>query len=547
MAKRKGRTNLVSRVRALEEAVELSTDRLEPDAVEEAARVVRQVDRRLAISGDATVVALAGATGSGKSSTFNALAGSGLAATGVKRPTTSQAMAATWGADSAEELLDWLQVPQRHALPAKSGTAGLVLLDLPDHDSTELQHRMEVDRLVQLVDLLIWVVDPQKYADAALHDHYLKPLADHSEVMLVVLNQIDRLPTEQVERCVRDLRRLLDSEGLAKTPIFAVSARTGLGMEQLRDRLAELAKNKTAAGQRLSADVAAAAGKLSAETGHRDVLEAVSRSHQNRLNETLAQAAAVPVVVEAVERAWRRRGGIATGWPALSWIAKLKPDPLRRLHLDRFSSSRATKEIDPARISRTSLPATTGVQRARMETAIRDLAADSCVGMPRGWVDAVKSAARSRENSLGDDLDRAVAQTDLEMDRNTGWWKVIRVLQWALIAAVVVGFVWLGIAFFLAYLQAPPLPAVTWWGVPAPTVLTLGGVLAGVALALLSKVAVNIGARAKAARVRSALLQAISRVSYEHIITPVDEELRRYGQARTAINRAMGSPGGSSR
>ena len=38
---------------------------------------------------------------------------------------------------------------------------------------------MEVDRLVQLVDMLVWVVDPQKYADAAIHDRYLKPLAQH--------------------------------------------------------------------------------------------------------------------------------------------------------------------------------------------------------------------------------------------------------------------------------------------------------------------------------------------------------------------------------
>ena len=44
---------------------------------------------------------------------------------------------------------------------------GLVLLDLPDHDSTEVAHHLEVDRLVQLADLLVWVLDPQKYADAA--------------------------------------------------------------------------------------------------------------------------------------------------------------------------------------------------------------------------------------------------------------------------------------------------------------------------------------------------------------------------------------------
>ena len=41
--------------------------------------------------------------------------------------------------------------------------------------------------------MLIWVVDPQKYADAALHDRYLKPLARHADVMMIVLNQVDRL------------------------------------------------------------------------------------------------------------------------------------------------------------------------------------------------------------------------------------------------------------------------------------------------------------------------------------------------------------------
>ena len=56
------------------------------EVVDEAYRVGLQVDRRLALSGGATVVALAGATGSGKSSTFNALTGTDLATVGVRRP-----------------------------------------------------------------------------------------------------------------------------------------------------------------------------------------------------------------------------------------------------------------------------------------------------------------------------------------------------------------------------------------------------------------------------------------------------------------------------
>ena len=114
----------------------------------------------------------------------------------MRRPTTSTALACSLGEDSAEELLDWLAVPRRHALEADprlaAGLDGLVLLDLPDHDSTEVAHRLEVDRLVQLVDMLVWVVDPQKYADAALHERYLRPLASHADVMMVVLNQVDR-------------------------------------------------------------------------------------------------------------------------------------------------------------------------------------------------------------------------------------------------------------------------------------------------------------------------------------------------------------------
>ena len=58
---------------------------------------------------------------------------------------------------------------------------GVVLLDLPDHDSTEVSHHLEVDRIVKLADLLVWVLDPQKYADAAVHDRYLAPLASHAE------------------------------------------------------------------------------------------------------------------------------------------------------------------------------------------------------------------------------------------------------------------------------------------------------------------------------------------------------------------------------
>ena len=543
LARRDDTAHLVQRVRALGEAADLCDGRVDAEAVSQARRVVDQADRRLAVSGDATVVALAGATGSGKSSLFNALSGTDLATVGVRRPTTSSALACSWGADSAEELLDWLQVPRRHAVekdPAMAAALdGLVLLDLPDHDSTAAAHRVEVDRLVQLVDVLVWVVDPQKYADAALHDRYLKPLADHADVMMVVLNHVDTLTPAQREQCLRDLRRLLASEGLGRVSVLPISAATGEGVDALRKALAKQVADKLAAARRLAADVAGAARRLADQSGTAKGAE-LSGASVDRMNQTLAAAAGVPVVTEAVGRAWRLRGGLATGWPALSWLAKLKPDPLRRLHLDRLRSGGARKEIDPSRVGRTSLPSTTGVERARVETALRALADDASDGMNRGWSQAVRAAARSRQDALPDALDRAVATTDLDLDKHRGWWNVVRVLQWLLIVAVVAGLLWLGSAFVLAYLQLPPLPKVSWWGFPAPTVLTIGGVLAGLVLAGLSRVGVEVGARRRAARARTSLRSAIARVSDDLVLAPVNEERRRYGDARKALLRAQG-------
>ena len=138
-------------------------------------------------------------------------------------------MAAIWGTRGGGAA-GLAAVPRRHSVdaveqrPAEPRLDGLVLLDLPDHDSTAVAHRLEVDRLVALVDLLVWVVDPQKYADAALHERYLQPLAGHADVMIVVLNQADLLPPDARAACLNDLRRLLAAEGLGPVPVLATSA-----------------------------------------------------------------------------------------------------------------------------------------------------------------------------------------------------------------------------------------------------------------------------------------------------------------------------------
>ena len=126
---------------------------------------------------------------------------------------------------------------------------------------------MTVDRMVPLVDMLIWIVDPQKYADAALHDGYLKPLAPYPDAMVVVLNQADRLAPEQLTKALTDLRALLDREGLAKSPVMAMSALTGMGVKDVRALLETVVRDKTMTAKRFATDVTERANALGATLG----------------------------------------------------------------------------------------------------------------------------------------------------------------------------------------------------------------------------------------------------------------------------------------
>src|SRR6478736_4797981 len=259
-------SDIGARIDGLDDAARAARGRLDDALVDGAAGVVDRAAGRLRLSATHTVVGIAGATGSGKSSTFNALTGLELSAVGVRRPTTSWATACVWGRDGADELLAWLGIPPRHQTTRDSmldsGRSekqaeldGVVLLDLPDHDSTEVAHHLEVDRLVSLADLLVWIVDPQKYADAAIHDRYLKPAVDQHDVVIVVLNHIDTVPVDRRQSMIDDVRRLLDQDGLTRVPVMAISARGGIGVAELRAEIARRAEEKQSTRTRIDADI----------------------------------------------------------------------------------------------------------------------------------------------------------------------------------------------------------------------------------------------------------------------------------------------------
>lgn len=535
-------SDIGARLDGLEKAVDAAQGRVEASVLEQTSALVVRTASRLKISADHTVVALAGATGSGKSTTFNALTGLELSAVGVRRPTTSWATACVWGAEGAPELLEWLGIPPRHQVTrdsmlsvgkSKDELDGVILLDLPDHDSTEVTHHLEVDRLVALADMLIWVLDPQKYADAAIHDRYLAQLTGHQDIMLVVLNQIDRVPAEGREAMVDDVRRLLVADGLTGVQVLPVSSREGWGVAELRAEIARKVASKKVAKKRLEADLRSAATTLQSYTGTAPV-PALSSERVGALEDAFADAAGVPTVVKAVEESTRLRANQATGWPVTSWVSKFKPDPLKRLHLNLGADAKALTGA-----ARTSVPGTTQVQRARVDTEVRALVDDLTVGFKQNWAHSVRAASVSRLPDVGDRLDRALATTDLGADRIPMWANAVRVLQWILITAALTGAAWMALLVFgsAAGLPDVPTPEVAGW--PLPTLLLGGGVVLGVILALVCRVLVSLTAKRRAQVADHRLRAAIREVSDELVVTPVRAELEAYATTRAGIDAAL--------
>lgn len=398
---------LPTRLDALRELVGLSRARLDRDTLAEAGRVLDEAAARQRLSSRHTVVAIAGATGSGKSTLFNALSGAQISDTGLRRPTTSQPIACSW-TDGAAGLLDRLAIPGRlrrrpHPGPAAFDEAlqGLVLVDLPDHDSAATAHRDQVDRVLALVDAVIWVVDPEKYADAALHERYLRPLAGHAEVTFVVLNQIDRLPGEAADLVLDDLRRLLDEDGMALgehgepgATVMSLSALTGDGVPELREMVGRFVQDRTAATRRLSADVDAAAARLRpvyVAEGRPGLGERAREEFTDRLAEAVGAAAAG----EAAEREWRRNAGRACGTP---WLRLWRWYESRGLpgSLDRMGQALAPPEEELT-------------ARQRVEQAVRIVADDAADGLPAPWAQAVREAAFSGAKGLPEALDELAA------------------------------------------------------------------------------------------------------------------------------------------
>jgi len=577
--------------------------------LDEAEAVLKRAGERLRLSGNHTVVALAGGTGSGKSTLFNALSGATFSPPGVTRPMTRHVHACVWGMQGAAPLLDWLGVQRRHRYArasvldsGESDLDGLILLDLPDHDSVVTASMAAVDRLSKLADMVIWVLDPQKYADAAVHNRYLIPLAGHATVFTVVLNQIDLLSAQQARECDEDLRRLLDAEGLVDTPIYPVSARTGDGLGELRALLTETVTQNRAVTDRITADidamidgfaaydgpqlapdvalaVAAGGGPLAAPPP--DAPQAESKPPWELTEEELAEAAAPPLsrppwedalpdgakrdavdpsvsvpkeAASRLVRAFAQAAGLSAVAQAMAsarqaQAARLTGWPLGGLlggRRDPMLALRATASAADIRAA-ASGTAQTGAgqaQQSEVDNAITAFADTVGSGLPAPWSGSLREAARCNAGMVPQAL--AAATQAVAAERRSGppgWWRLVTLWQWLLTVLAAVGVV-LSVVIALARLTGRhqgwigEVSLIPWLLIMAAAMLVLGYVTA---------VSCRNVAVAAADRERQAAEQAmrdrIAGVARDLVLVAAGREIAQYERFRRELAVAAGRPG----
>ncbi len=164
------------------------------------------------------VIGLFGGTGVGKSSLLNRLADAPIAKVGVERPTSREAtlyLHEDAGLQSLPESLPLERTTvKRHAAEAWRGVAWL---DAPDIDSVEEANRTAVMAWLPYVDLVAYVVSPERYRDDVGWRVLGERAARHG--WLFLMNHWDT----GVEGQVEDFAALLRSGGFDDAVILKTS------------------------------------------------------------------------------------------------------------------------------------------------------------------------------------------------------------------------------------------------------------------------------------------------------------------------------------
>jgi hypothetical protein len=428
-------------------------------------------------------------------------------------------------------LLTWLGVDQA-VEHAQDGLGSVAVLDLPDLDSIAPEHRAKVDELLPRVDAVAWVVDPEKYHDAALHDDYLRRWMPRLGRQVAVLTKADRLSSADAQRLKQDLAATLAREAGANVDVLLASGRDGAaGTQEVREWLAGGAEAKRIVAQRLVADAASQVALLATRAGvdpERPSL--VDPQARERVLADVRREALSIVDVPGVERqavAATRLAARPSGGGPMGHITS---------RIYRYSGRQAVA-ADPAGYlrrwrDRGSL--------TRAAEPVRQLVTDRLTRVPaqaRPGLAELAEPARL-QSRLGEIVDASVAATvaTLKPPKSRAW-PVIGLGQYLIVGLLLFAVLW----FVTLWLGAGSVDDVVLPGlgrVPTPAVFLAAVLLIGYLLARALGWHAGLVGRRWAGRVRNTLTGQLERRLEDGLLGPLDALDAARGRLATAASGA---------
>lgn len=464
-----------------------------------------QLKRRDTLDPRVTVVAVAGPSGTGKSTVVNTLARShNLVPTGTHRPTTQEIIAYVDADIDGTPFLELSGISRSISVEfcaadskarpelrprgeAKQVTPPqnnhLIVVEVPDTLLLpELTSRAA--QVLETADLILWTTDCQKYADVAFHTQI--SAFPHLGNAYFVLTHTERLTETQRQTLNQELITIAQRLEVS-TQILPISIYDDSSLLSFRETVEELSRAPRARWQGEQAAIRHTAARLCRNLELEQCAEPENLCIQSQLIapssspaeadlvDRVAQVSGLAAVEANASKQYMQAGGFWTLWPVLSWLAGIKP--LAPVSRDASTTPGEPAADEPsirseepcpeetARDSQTSVvvdsstdSSHTSVQTDSQTTArnwfspyvnaagitstARAYAVAASAERPPKWVDFAQLQAAELSENLVSALNMALESWKFSARPARTWWRLWRCGHWFWLAVLLIGLLW---------------------------------------------------------------------------------------------------------
>lgn len=568
-------------------------------AREDLRRLENQLERRDALDPRVTVIAVAGPSGTGKSTVVNTLARrNSLVPTGMHRPTTTELVAYVDAEVTAAPFLELSGIPRSvsvefcttrsNPLRDSLGMVGEghqvrsaltqcghpIVVEVPD---TLLVPELTsaASQVLETADLILWTTDSQKYADAAFHSR-ISAFPRHPNSYFV-LTHTEGLTESQLQTLNQELAAIAERIGVSPE-ILQISLYDESSLARFRETVAELShapearwRGQQAAihhaatklGQDLELDVT---GEFSTQPVQAPSVASPPSPAETKLVDQVTQVSGLSAVEANFSKQYLRAGGFWTLWPVLNWLAGIKP--LAHVNQDNSATPgepEADKPVGPSAdpspeqtADESATPAVADstpdlpsvapqadslnrffprVNVAGITSAARTYAATASAHRPSKWVDFAQLKAVELSGNLVSALNLALESWKFPARPARTWWRIWRLGHWFWLAALVVGLLWSLVAG-VAFLGGAGTSAAVWMvgPVPFPLLALVVAVAGTLGWSLVGAKILHCGARNYGRECADKFRSLIQEVTRQGFLVKMNQNLDLYPQLSELVS-----------